>query len=49
MAGALSQEAEGHPKVGALIDAVERWWIEGDFAADRTACLSELERRVHGT
>jgi len=32
------------PKVGALIEAVERWWIDGDFAADRTACLAELER-----
>jgi poly(A) polymerase len=32
------------PRVGALIDAVERWWIDGDFAADRAACLVELER-----
>ena len=32
------------PKIGALIEAVERWWIEGDFAADRAACLDELER-----
>jgi poly(A) polymerase len=32
------------PKVGALLDAVERWWIEGDFAADRATCLAELER-----
>jgi len=32
------------PKVGALLDQVERWWIAGDFAADRTACLAELER-----
>jgi poly(A) polymerase len=34
------------PKVGALIDGVERWWVEGDFAADRAACLAELERRA---
>ena len=34
------------PKVGALIDGVERWWIEGDFTADRAACLAELERRA---
>ena len=27
-----------------LIEAVERWWIDGDFAADRAACLAELER-----
>ena len=32
------------PKVGTLIDAVERWWIEGDFTADRAACLAELQR-----
>ena len=32
------------PKVGALIDAVERWWIDGDFKADRAQCLAELER-----
>jgi poly(A) polymerase len=32
------------PRVGALIDAVERWWIEGDFSADRSACLAELAR-----
>lgn len=32
------------PKVGALIAEVERWWIAGDFAADRAACLAELQR-----
>ena len=32
------------PRVGALIEAVERWWIDGDFSADRAACLAELER-----
>ena len=21
-----------------------RWWIEGDFTADRAACLAELDR-----
>lgn len=34
------------PKVGALLDEVEQWWIAGDFAADRDACLAELKRRV---
>jgi poly(A) polymerase len=34
------------PRVGALIDAVERWWIAGDFTADRAQCLAELERLV---
>ena len=32
------------PKVGALIETVERWWVDGDFAADRAACLAELQR-----
>ncbi|CAN5921078.1 CCA tRNA nucleotidyltransferase [soil metagenome] len=32
------------PQVGKLIEAVEHWWIEGDFAADRAACLAELKR-----
>lgn len=35
------------PRVGALIEAVERWWIDGDFSADRAACLAELERLAH--
>lgn len=34
------------PKVGALIDAVEQWWIAHDFVPDRSACLAELERLV---
>jgi poly(A) polymerase len=37
------------PRVGALIEAVERWWIDGDFSADREACLAELERLVRQT
>ncbi|MBS0537515.1 MAG: CCA tRNA nucleotidyltransferase [Proteobacteria bacterium] len=36
------------PKVGALLDEVERWWIAGDFAADRDACLAELDRLAKG-
>lgn len=34
------------PKVGALIDALERWWIAQDFVPDRAACLAELEKLV---
>ena len=30
------------PRVGALLDAVERWWGQGDFAAGREACLAHL-------
>ena len=31
------------PRVGELLDAVERWWEAGDFAADRDACLTHLK------
>jgi poly(A) polymerase len=30
------------PRVGALLDAVERWWEAGDFAADRDHSLAYL-------
>lgn len=30
------------PRVGKLIDDVEAWWIDGDFRADRAACLARL-------
>lgn len=43
---ALALGLKPGPKVGALIEAVERWWIAGDFAADRNACLAELKRLV---
>jgi poly(A) polymerase len=31
------------PTVGALMSAVEDWWVAGDFVADRAACLARLE------
>jgi poly(A) polymerase len=34
------------PKVGALMDQIEKWWIASDFSADRAACLIELDRTV---
>jgi poly(A) polymerase len=43
-ADALKLGLRPGPRVGALLEAVERWWIEGDFSADRAACLAELER-----
>ena len=43
---ALALGLKPGPKVGALIEAVERWWIAGDFSADRGACLAELKRLV---
>jgi len=41
---ALALGLKPGPRVGALIEAVERWWIAGDFSADRDACLAELRR-----
>ena len=41
---ALTLGLKPGPRVGALIEAVERWWIDRDFSADRAACLAELER-----
>jgi poly(A) polymerase len=41
---ALALGLKPGPKVGALIEGVERWWIAGDFSADRDACLAELRR-----
>lgn len=35
------------PEVGRLLSAVEAWWAEGGFAADREACLARL-REVAG-
>lgn len=33
-------------RVGELLAAVERWWREGDFRADRVACLARLTALV---
>lgn len=41
---ALALGLKPGPKVGALIESLERWWIAGDFSADRDACLAELKR-----
>ena len=32
------------PRVGALLDAVERWWEAGDFAANREQSLTHLRQ-----
>jgi poly(A) polymerase len=37
--------AEG-PRVGEIMAAIEAWWIDGDFAADRDTTLAELKRLV---
>ena len=43
-ADALKLGLKPGPQVGRLLEAVERWWIDGDFSADRAACLAELRR-----
>jgi poly(A) polymerase len=34
------------PKVGEALRALEAWWIEGDFAADRAQALAKLKEIV---
>ena len=34
------------PAVGRLVAAVERWWLDGDFAAGREECLAKLRALV---
>ncbi|MCZ6765141.1 MAG: CCA tRNA nucleotidyltransferase [Alphaproteobacteria bacterium] len=34
------------PRLGALLDAIESWWIETDFGPGRDECLAELKRRA---
>ena len=37
------------PRVGAILRALEAWWVADDFAPDRAACLAEARRLVaHG-
>lgn len=37
---------EPGPRTGALLRAVEEWWITKDFAPDRAACLSALKDAI---
>jgi poly(A) polymerase len=32
------------PRVGAILKALEAWWVARDFAPDRAACLAEARR-----
>jgi poly(A) polymerase len=41
---ALKLGVASGPRVGALIEEVERWWVGRDFVDGRAACLAELER-----
>ena len=36
----------GGPKVGHFLAAIESWWIEGEFQADRQACLDHLTKTI---
>ena len=43
---ALALGVKAGPRVGTLMKAVEQWWEEGDYRADRAACLKQLKRLV---
>ncbi len=43
---ALALGMAAGPEIGALLGSIEEDWIAGDFAADRSALLKELERRM---
>jgi len=34
------------PEMGRLLKLAEAWWIEGDFTADRAACLGHLKALI---
>ena len=34
------------PKIGAVLQAIEDWWIEGGIRADRASCLRQLKEVV---
>jgi poly(A) polymerase len=45
-ADVLAAGAPKGPKVGEALRAIEAWWIEGDFTADRAAALARLKELV---
>ena len=42
-ADALAAGAPKGPRVGEALRALEAWWVEGDFQADRAAALAKLK------
>lgn len=34
------------PRIGDILQRVETWWIDGDFAPDRAACLAFAQNQV---
>lgn len=45
-ADVLAAGAPKGPKVGETLRALEAWWIDGDFAANRDAALAKLKELV---
>jgi poly(A) polymerase len=43
---ALDRGMRAGPALGVLMRELERWWIDGDFHAERRAALAELKRRL---
>src|SRR5207248_3515095 len=37
------------PRIGELLGEVRGWWEDGDFTADRTACLTKLRDIATGS
>jgi poly(A) polymerase len=37
------------PRIGELLAAVQHWWEDGDFTADREACLEKLKELAVGS
>ena len=48
-ADVLAQGLAQGPRVGEILAAVERWWIEGDFRAGRDEALARLREVAEGT
>jgi poly(A) polymerase len=46
---ALSLGLAPGPRLGELLRAVEQWWEEGDFQADRRTCLDRLAALASGS
>lgn len=42
----MALDIESGPEVGDLLAAVEKWWIDGNFKADRAAALEKLATLV---
>jgi poly(A) polymerase len=34
------------PAVGKILQTIEAWWIDGDFSADKGACLARLDAEI---